>query len=284
WLRREFAGVLHRLSIYAAEAGRFEPAIAFAQRWLSLDELHEPAHRLLMQLYAANGQRSEALRQYQHCVDLLNLELASPPEEETVQLYEMIQANQLSKAFPARSTATAVNVLPPVPSLVVGRGEALRAIKRRLGIGGEKRPITVIQGWPGVGKSTTVAMLAHDREIAPHFPDGILWASLGEEPDIRRALTAWSEALKLGESGRALSVEEISAQITAALRDKRMLLIVDDVWQSEHAAHFRVGGQFCALVMTTRLNDTASVLAPTVEDIYRLPVLSEAAGLELLGK
>jgi hypothetical protein len=142
----------------------------------------------------------------------------------------------------------------------------------------------MIQGWPGVGKSTIVALMAHDAEIARQFPDGILWASLGENPDIPGQIRAWASALRLSEPGRDLSVEELSAQITAALREKRALLIVDDIWHTEHVQPFRVGGQSCALVLTSRLNDIASALAPTAEDIYRLPVLSETAGLELLNR
>lgn len=52
----------------------------------------------------------------------------------------------------------------------------------------------------------------------------------------------------------------------------------------EHARPFRVGGEGSALVMTSRLNDVAVALAPTAADLYRLPVLSEEAGLEMLGK
>src|SRR5262249_44974558 len=44
-----------------------EAAILTAQRLLQLDPLHEAAHRRLMQLYAACGQRAQALRQYQIC-------------------------------------------------------------------------------------------------------------------------------------------------------------------------------------------------------------------------
>jgi hypothetical protein len=239
-----------------------------------------------MRLYAADGQRSEALRQYKQCVELLDAELATPPEGETTQLYEAIQNDRLVPTHDFVSdTASVSGIMPPLPTLVVGREDALREIKRRIGIGGaEPRAITVIQGWPGVGKSTTVSMMAHDPEIAQHYTDGILWASLGENPDISGEITAWADALKLSEPGRARKIEEISAQITAVLRDKRVLLIVDDVWQAEHAMPFRVGGQLCALVLTSRLNDVASALAPTANDIYRLPVLSEAAGLELLGK
>jgi len=47
---------------------------------------------------------------------------------------------------------------------------------------------------------------------------------------------------------------------------------------------FRIGGQACAMVMTTRLNDVAQALAPTAHDVYRLPVLSQAKALELLAK
>jgi hypothetical protein len=62
-----------------------------------------------------------------------------------------------------------------------------------------------------------------------------------------------------------------------------MLLILDDVWQVEHAAPFKVGGRNCALVITSRLNDAAQALAPTPRDVYRLAVLTEEKALELLG-
>lgn len=282
-LRRELAGALRRLASYEAASGKYEAALGYTRRWLSLNELHEPAHRMLMRLLAASGQRSEALRQYHQCVDVLDRELASPPEEETIRLYEAIQDNQFTQAG-GWNAAPAVSIIPPLPALVVGRDAALRTIKMRLGIGGGLRPLTVIQGWPGVGKSTVIALIAHDAEIARQFPDGLLWASLGENPDISGELAAWAEALQVSFSGRARKVEEISAHITAALREKRVLLMVDDVWNADHAAPFRVGGQTCALIMTSRLNDVAGALAPTADDIYRLPVLSEPAGLELLAR
>jgi hypothetical protein len=74
------------------------------------------------------------------------------------------------------------SVLPPLPSLVVGRDQQLEEIKQRLGIGTEEqRAITVVHGWPGVGKSTLVAKLAHDPEVGKHFPMGscgLLWVNL----------------------------------------------------------------------------------------------------------
>ena len=287
WLRREFIEIHGRLSEYYAQTLQYDQAIKYAQQWIVVDPLHEPAYRQLMRLYAANGQHSDALRQYRQCVELFDTELATPPDAETRLLYEAIQSNQLPASPVLQSDASArpLGIIPPLPSHVIGREAALREIKCRVGIGcSEKRGITLIQGWPGVGKSTTVAMLAHDAEIAQQFPDGVLWTSLGETPSILREISAWADALRLPEAGRGRTPEEISAQLTVTLRDKRVFLIVDDVWDVEHALPFRVGGQYCAMVMTSRLNDVAMALAPTAGDIYRLPVLSESSSLELLGE
>jgi hypothetical protein len=80
----------------------------------------------------------------------------------------------------------AAHVLPPPPTANRRRQRALDDLKQRLGIRpGTVRSFTILQGWPEVGKSTTVAALAHDREVASHFPNGILWASLGEALSLR---------------------------------------------------------------------------------------------------
>jgi DNA-binding SARP family transcriptional activator len=285
WLRRELSYALRRLAVYSGEMGDFETALGYANRWLGLDPLHEPAHRILMRLYAASGQRAEAIRQYHQCVEILDIDLATPPEEETNQLYAAIQAES-TLPFTAGSPPVTpkTSIVPTLPSLVIGRAQALTDLKGRLGIGGELRPLTVIQGWPGVGKSTTVAALAHDPQVTRAFPDGILWASLGENPSLLSELVVWAEALGLSDPSHERKVEVISSQIAALLRERHMLLIVDDVWQVEHAAPFKVGGQACATILTSRLNDVAQALAPTAYDMYRLSVLSEDAGLELLSR
>ena len=227
-----------------------------------------------MRLYAANGQRAEALRQYQACAALLDAELVTFPDHETTTLYEAILEDRLPGAGERNGAAHApvTGILPPRPALTVGRAPALREVKRRLGIDGpEMRPVTVVQGWPGVGKSTLVALLAHDPDVARQFPDGVLWTSLGEDPSLSAAISAWAEALALNEPGRVRRVEEISAQLTAALRDRRVLLIVDDVWQVEHAAPFRVGGQACALLMTSASTTWPPALAPAADDVTACP-------------
>src|SRR5690606_3046842 len=120
--------------------------------------------------------------------------------------------------------------------------------------------------WPGVGKSKMASMLAHDADIAEQFPDGLLWTALGANPNVLGEISAWVDALMPGEDRGTRAVAEISAQLTATVRSRRMLLSVDDVWQIGHALACRVAGQMSAIMMTPRLNDVAIAFAPTAAD------------------
>ena len=55
-LKRELSATLERLVEGHGARGELAEAIGFARRWLSLDPLHEPAHRRLMELYHRDGQ------------------------------------------------------------------------------------------------------------------------------------------------------------------------------------------------------------------------------------
>ncbi len=198
-------------------------------------------------------------------------------------------------------TPSRAGTAPRPPLLIVGRDGDLRKLKNRFGIGGqrsklapvqvlaserhssesEKATFTAVRGWPGVGKTTLASALAYDPEMIASFPDGILWVSLGQTPDIFSHLTAWGRALNI-ELAHAKTVEEASAQLAAHLRGKRMLLVIDDVWKASFALPFQIGGPNCATLITTRDRGVAQQLAPTPDDIYRLDVLSDEKALELL--
>ncbi|HEX8217917.1 MAG TPA: NB-ARC domain-containing protein [Chloroflexia bacterium] len=184
--------------------------------------------------------------------------------------------------------AIAPGSAPAIPALLLGRDEDLRELKARLGISvatsapGPLHVLTTVRGWPGVGKTSLAAALAHDLDIARMFPDGVLWASLGQQPAIFAELAAWGRALGHPELESASTIEEASVRLAGLLRNQRRLLIVDDVWEAAHAVSFQVGGRDCALLLTTRLPVVAEAIAPTPDDIYLLDVLNETAALDLL--
>lgn len=171
----------------------------------------------------------------------------------------------------------------PVPALVIGRDGDLDHLKARLGIDPPEapNPLTVIRGWPGVGKTTLVAALVHSPEVITAFPDGILWASVGENPNQFSELMAWARALDLDVSA-INSLEDATSQIRQALLRKQMLLVVDDVWQSDAFSPFQVAGPACSTLVTTRLPEVANEIAPTPSDEYVLKQLDEKASLTLL--
>jgi hypothetical protein len=178
-------------------------------------------------------------------------------------------------------------IAPPFPhSVFIGREDALADVKRLLG-GTEKMAgqskITVVRGWPGVGKTSLVGITGRDPDIMQMFPQGVLWTSLEQKPNLLSEMARWGRALGTEEILRAPTLKEATAQLAALLRQRKMLLIVDDVWDSAHALPFtEMLGEQCALLVTTRLTAVAEKLTSSEESIYPLPVLTEENSLKLL--
>jgi hypothetical protein len=202
------------------------------------------------------------------------------------------------QAVQERLYPTPPGLSPPLSRLVfVGRAQALYDVKDRLGIMRSPSPdedhLTVIRGWPGVGKTSLVGVLCRDLEVQKAFSDGVLWASLyfGEEElsqseqesKLLSLLASWGRALGTDAILRAPTLNEATAQLAAMLRRKRMLLVVDDVWNQGHAIPFiQASGSQCAVLITTRLPKVADSLAAGRREVYRLPELTEEHAYRLL--
>ena len=189
---------------------------------------------------------------------------------------------------PASDSRTGWGSAPVKPSLLVGREQDTREIRNRLCRMAEidaehaRKKMLVIRGWPGVGKTTIAASLAHDPDIRAAYPDGILWAELGTDPAIEARLEAWARQIGCQNIEGIRSVQDSSALLSEALSEQRRLIIIDDAWQPEHVVPLLVGGGGCAAVVTTREIGTARAIAPTFEDVYHLQELSQSNAYSLL--
>src|SRR5262245_1793014 len=96
-LRELALEALARQLAHQAKSQATERAIQTALRLLALDPLQEPVHRTLMRLYARQGRRSAALKQYQVCLGVLRRELRAEPEPETRRLYQDILQQRVSE-------------------------------------------------------------------------------------------------------------------------------------------------------------------------------------------
>lgn len=143
--------------------------------------------------------------------------------------------------------------------------------------------VSAIHGLGSVGKSTSAAALAHDRDIQNHFSDGILWATLGQEPNVLQRLTDWVQGL--GDYNYPVTdMHSTSLHLRTLLTDKAMLLVVDDAWIDknngwEYVKAFNVGGSRCCMLVTTRDASIGNALGAST---YSLDVMTETQALELL--
>ncbi|HPR90925.1 MAG TPA: NB-ARC domain-containing protein, partial [Synergistaceae bacterium] len=171
---------------------------------------------------------------------------------------------------------------PPLPEHFVPRPEKSDEVKRRLLTNIPDRPgvlvVSALHGLGGIGKTVLASSLAHNDEVRDHFPDGILWATLGQEPDLLSLLSGWIQALGDYEF-RPTTPEAASMHLSTLLHDKTALLVVDDAWNSAHVQPFRVGGPRCSLLITTRDSLIAEAVGARV---YDLDVMTEGQSLALL--
>jgi len=170
-------------------------------------------------------------------------------------------------------------LVPPRPSYnLIGRDNLLANLKQQL-ISGEN---VALYGLPGVGKTSLAVELAHDSEIRKQFQDGVLWAGLGQKSDVLSHLGTWGALLGIPyhEIAKLPRIEDRARIVRAAIGMRKMLLVVDDVWETKAAQDLKVGGPNCVHLVTTRIPEVA--LEFDGKRAKKVRELSEADGTKLL--
>jgi WD40 repeat protein len=108
-----------------------------------------------------------------------------------------------------------------------------------------------LRGAGGYGKTTLAKAVCHDLRIKEFFRDGILWITLGENPDIKGYLDDWIQSITSRRSNASSEVV-LEKFLREALGERCMLLVIDDVWDSAHLKPFLQGGINCSRLITTR--------------------------------
>ncbi len=124
---------------------------------------------------------------------------------------------------------------------------------------------TGLHGAGGFGKTRLATWVCHRPEIDLRYPGGLLWVTVGQE--VRGA----DLAVRINDLAFALDGQRpaISDPVAAGaelgrLLDQRgpVLLVVDDVWEESQLGPFRIGGQRCTRLVTTRIPDLFRHVAP----------------------
>jgi tetratricopeptide (TPR) repeat protein/transcriptional regulator with XRE-family HTH domain len=144
---------------------------------------------------------------------------------------------------------------------IIDREELIASFKQSL----HTRSSVAFWGLPGVGKSTLAKYLLQDREVIDAFPDGVLWAGLGRQPNILDLFSRWGALFNIVpvETADMTSTRAWARVLHAAIGSRRFLIVIDDAWSIEDALAFKVGGSRCCHLLTTRFSTIAFQFADT---------------------
>ncbi|MDQ4034013.1 MAG: NB-ARC domain-containing protein [Actinomycetota bacterium] len=114
---------------------------------------------------------------------------------------------------------------------------------------------TGLWGAGGFGKTTMARLLAHRDEVRQQFPDGVVWVTIGEDttgPELAEKLTN-AVGLLGGDRPPLTDPLTAGAELARALGQRRVLLVVDDVWTSAQVEPFLIGAPASVRLFTTRI-------------------------------
>ncbi|MDQ0373930.1 AfsR/SARP family transcriptional regulator [Cellulomonas humilata] len=92
-LRGRYLSIMATLAERCYALGDYEQSLQHALALVYADPCREDAHRMIMRCYVRNGQRSQALRHFALCRDILHREFGAVPEVATLALFEAVRTN-----------------------------------------------------------------------------------------------------------------------------------------------------------------------------------------------
>lgn len=175
--------------------------------------------------------------------------------------------------------------VPNLPPHFLPRDEQLNPLKNKV-LGDTNQPVAItaknrhvgVQGMGGIGKTVLATALARDEEVRRAFPDGVIWITFGQTPQI----LTWQSHIAKALGDKQASFTEINSgkvQLRKLLTDKACLLILDDVWNLNDAIAFDVLEKPCQMLITTR---DAGIITALGGEEYQLSILNEEQALALL--
>jgi DNA-binding SARP family transcriptional activator/tetratricopeptide (TPR) repeat protein len=257
-LRETTRARLSELYLTALEE-HFELRLATGDHATLAEELAEAARahpgreRLARQLALAlrrDGRTAASREQQRHGSE------GRPPRQPRPQARAALARDARRSGDRATATSAGPAAFPPAVSTFVARGAELARLRGWLTGALAAPAICLIDGPGGVGKSTLAVRAA--REVADHFPDGMLYVDLrGADPhnpplevtEARRLLLA-----SLGTPGKEIPQDPTAAAAFyhERLRERRVLLLLDNALAAGQVEPLLPADPGSAVIVTSR--------------------------------
>jgi hypothetical protein len=169
------------------------------------------------------------------------------------------QFKRLIRVLQGPSTQRRVAMMAPEPPAdFVERPVEFDTVKKQLldRKGDAVATIAALRGAGGYGKTTLAKALAHDADIQDGYFDGILWVELGEKPDNLLLVISDLITRLTGAQPGLNTINAAASALGEALGDRRILMVVDDVWREQDLRPFMQGGTSTTRLVTTRNDNT----------------------------
>lgn len=140
----------------------------------------------------------------------------------------------------------------------------------------------IVHGLGGIGKTVLASAIVRLCDVRRAFPDGVFWVQIGNEetPNLVPALAAIGMAFgDVMDCYNDLDATQAKLRLSSLLQGKRVLIVLDDVWDYRHVEHFRIGE--ARLLITTRQGGMVGQLDAHGEE---LETLTMQEGLELIAQ
>jgi DNA-binding SARP family transcriptional activator/tetratricopeptide (TPR) repeat protein len=235
------------------DAGHPDRAVARMRPLVAEHPTRETAWYHLMLALAGAGDRAAALSTYREARQALVTELGIEPGAELRELHaRLLRAPGEDAPGRPPTPALGVRTLPPGAELI-GRDALLREVVDAFPDCGEGG-VVALHGPAGVGKSVLAVRAAW--RLAPRFADSQLYLDMcGSSPGVSpmtvaEALNVLMRALEM--SAPVGSVTEHLAVLNAALRARRVVIVLDNVLDAAQVRRLLTGLTGAAVILTSR--------------------------------